>query len=293
MAITEARPVAGRLILLLLGAAVLVGCEDTFDPFEESDLTFSVFGYVDVTADTQYVRVAALRQSAYEDAPVEAVVTLEDLERGTAVALRDSVVGFRNGAFAHNFWTAAPVAPATTYRLTATGPTGEAATATFETPAPFPDPEFESGISQYSSPAFPPTAQSMRFTGIEQLAELRITYVLAEPATTVTVSYLDRISVTPDSALVVGFNAYADVQRALSGTAGEACPSLIAAHVLIAAATAEWPDLVNLDPETLALPSTASNVEGGLGYVGGVITRRGTWGSMQGVFSLHHQGCSE
>ncbi len=279
------------LLLTLLGAAVLAGCETAFDPFEESDASFSLFGFVDADADTQFVRVAALRQSAYEDAPVEAVVTLEDLTRGETATLRDSVVRFSTGAVVHNFWTTTPVEPGTAYRLTATGPDGRTATASLETPPQFPNPQLESGITLYSSPDNPPTGQGMSFTGIEKMADLRITYDLVEPDINITISYLDRLHRTPGGTLILGFNAYEDVQRVLSGSAGEACPSLSSARVFIAAATEAWPDLVDLDPETLALPGTASNVEGGLGYVGGVITRSGIWEGMRGVFALHHAGC--
>lgn len=286
-----------RLLLPLigLGAAALAvaaaGCESSFDPFEKSGVAFSIFGYVDVAADTQFVRVSALRQSAYEDEPVEAVVTLEDLTRGRTTTLRDSVVEFGNGAVVHNFWTAEAVTPGTAYRLTATAPDGATAAAAFETPPQFPNPSLESGITIYSSPEFPPMAQAVFFRGIENFADLRVTYVLEEPRTTVVISYLDRILRTGEETHSVSFSAYEDVQRALSGAPAELCPRLRSAEIFVAAATEAWPDLGELDPETRALPAAASNVEGGIGFVGGVITRSYEWTGMNGVFSLHWQGC--
>lgn len=282
-----------RRALLLMLAVAVAGCEDQFEPFEDSDIAFSLFGYLDAAADTQFVRVASLRQSAFENAPVEAVVTLDDLARGETVMLRDSVIEFANGAIVHNFWTDALVRPSASYRLTATGPDGRASSALFEMPPDFPNPELESGLSEYSSVEFPPTAQSMTFYGIEKLADLRVTYALDNPTTTVTISYLTELNRSQSGAYLLAFNAYTDVQRAIGGSEGTACPSLRWARVLVAAATADWPDLADLDPETLALPGTASNVEGGLGYIGGVITRSREWETMRGVFSLHHQGCVE
>lgn len=282
------------LLLVLLAASALTGCDEAaFDPFEESDAAFSLFGYADVAADTQFIRVATLRASAYAEEPVEAVGTLEHLETGRVAVLRDSLFRFSSGALVHNFWTAEPVEAAAAYRLTATRPDGAAASATFETPAPFPDPALESGLSPYSSPAFPPRAQSMTFFGIEKLADLRVTYVLEAPDLTVTVSYLDRLFRTPEGRFALGFNAYADVQRALGGAEGAACPGLRSARVFVAATTAEWPDLLDFDAETLALPSTFSNVAGGLGYVGGVMTRSGEWEAMRVVFALHQAGCAD
>lgn len=286
-----------RYLLCFAGLAVLVGvlagCESTFDPFEESEITFSVFGYVDVAADTQFVRVSALRRSVEDAGALEAEVTLEDLTRGDRSALRDSVVRFENGAVVHNFWTTKRINPATAYRLTVTGSDGATASAAFATPPQFPNPTLESGITIYSSPQFPPMAQAIFFNGIEKFADLRVAYRLEEPNTTVVVSYLDRVLDTGEGTSSVSFNAYEDVQSALAGTPGPDCPRLRAATVFVAATTDAWPDLADLDTETLALPTTASNVEGGLGFVGGVITRSRVWEGMQGVFSLHWQGCQE
>lgn len=278
------------LLLMLVSAAVGVGCEESFDPFEESDVAFSVFGYVDAAADTQFVRVTSLRQSAYEEAPVDAVVTLENLTRGDAATLRDSVF-LVGGAFVHNFWTDTEIESGSSYRLTIAPPEGGAATAQFETPPQFPDPELESGLSEYSSAEFPPTAQSMTFVGVEKLAELRVTYVLEEPATTVTISYLDRVRYGLEGRLTVALNAYTDVQAAVGGAEESFCPSLRSARVFVAVATNAWPDLLDLDSETLALPATASNVEGGIGYVGGVITRSGSWPELRAVFGYNQAGC--
>lgn len=286
-----------RLFPYLAGAVVLVGafvgCESSFDPFEESDIQFSIFGYVDVAADTQFVRVSSLRRSVEDTGALEAEVTLEDLTRGGTTALRDSVVRFGNGAVVHNFWTSRRIEPSTAYRLTATGPDGNAASAEFETPPQFPNPTLESGITIYSSPQFPPMAQAIFFEGIEKFADLRVVYHLEEPSTTVVLSYLDRIIRTGETTHSVSFSAYEDVQRALTGSPGVVCPRLQSARVFVAAATDAWPDLADLDSETLALPTTVANVEGGLGFVGGVITRERTWEGMNGVFSLHWQGCQE
>jgi hypothetical protein len=43
-------------------------------------------------------------------------------------------------------------------------------------------------------------------------------------------------------------------------------------EILVAAGSPDWPEFLRLDPETELLPGVASNVEGGVGYVGGVVT---------------------
>ena len=282
----------GALVAAVLAVALAAGgCESEFEPFETSDAALSLFGYLDVAADTQWVRVSVLRRGVGADEPGGVAVTLEHLGTGERTALRDSVFRFDNGGVVHNFWTDRRVEPATAYRLTAVRPDGATAAARFETPPLFPEPDLESGLSPFSSPTFPPTAQSMRITGVEKLADLRIAFELTDPATTVVVGYLDRIQRSPDGAIYLGTNTYADVREALGGGANAPCPGLRRATVFLAAATDAWPDLTGLDAEELALPSTFSNVDGGLGYVGGVVTREGVFGALPTVFALHQAGC--
>ncbi|HEX6071199.1 MAG TPA: hypothetical protein VFZ18_15305, partial [Longimicrobiaceae bacterium] len=125
-------PPVGLLALLLVTA-----CDDTFTPIEASALRYSLYGYLDASADTQWIRVSPVRPLAITSPePLEERVTLEHLGTGRIVELRDSV--FRQQAldpdlgsatfYVHNFWTTEPIAPGATYRLTVTktgGPTAE------------------------------------------------------------------------------------------------------------------------------------------------------------------------
>ncbi|MEM8601535.1 MAG: hypothetical protein AAGF99_16595 [Bacteroidota bacterium] len=279
-------------VLLPAAALLLTGCEDAFDPFEDVEVRFSMQGYLDVSADTQYVRVSELQQSAFANPEVNATVVLDDLDRGTAVTMRDSVFTYENGAQLHNFWTATPIRPSTTYRITSTAPDGVAASATFATPAAVPIPELESGLSEFSSPKNPPTAQSLTLFEVEKVADLQIRYELAEPTTVIQLSYADRLNRAPNGRLTLALNAYADVQQALTGTTGAICPSLNRAQILLAITTEAWPDFRLIDIEQLVLPATATNVEGGLGFVGGVLTLGTEWDALRSVFALNRAGCN-
>jgi hypothetical protein len=114
----------GLLVLLLTAA-----CDDTFTPIEASALRYSLYGYLDASADTQWIRVMPVRPLAVTSPePLEERVTLEHLGTHRVVELRDSL--FRQtstdpelggGAFYyHNFWTVEPIDPGATYRLTVT-----------------------------------------------------------------------------------------------------------------------------------------------------------------------------
>ena len=280
------------LSVLLFCALALGACETEFEPFESGDLNFSMVGYIDAEADTQFVRVTDLQRPARPGEALDATVTLENLATGAVTVLRDSVFEFRGGAFVHNVWTPEPVAENTPYRLSAQRAGGGTASATFRTPTIFPNPVLDSGVTLSSSAENPPVLQQIFFSGIEKLADLRIRYALRGSGGTVTISYLDRVREAGNGGLRVSFNAYEDVQRRLAGEAGRGCPSLLSAQVFVAAATEDWPDVQGLDLETFALPGTISNVEGGVGYVGGVSVRTGSWTGMQTVFALHQAGCS-
>ncbi|MEM8601498.1 MAG: hypothetical protein AAGF99_16410 [Bacteroidota bacterium] len=280
---------AACLFVLVLAFA---GCEASLDPFEETDLRFSIFGYLDVAADTQFVRVSELQESIFLGDDLDAVVELEEVGGTTRVVLQDSLLTFTSGARVHAPWTTAPIAPASTYRLTVTAPDGSTARATIETPAAVPTPFFLNGLSEASSADNPPNLQALQIRGAEKLADLRIDYVLAEPRTRVSVSYLDRARVdSSDGSFRVGFNAYADVQNQVAGNTSTFCPRLQGAELFIAATTPSWPDFPLIDLESLALPGTVSNVEGGLGFVGGVATTRQSLGSLVLVFSLNQAAC--
>lgn len=282
-----------RLFAIVLSAVLLVGCEESFDPFEDAEARFSIQGYLDVSADTQYVRVSELQQSAFADPEVNATITLDDLNQGTSVTLRDSVFTYENGARLHNFWTAAPIAASTSYRITATAPDGASASATFRTPNEIPAPELESGISLASSPDNPPMSQALTIFEVDKVADLQIRYELANPNTTLQLSYTDQLTRAPNGRLTLAFNAYADVQEALTGSVGTVCPGLRRAEIVLATTTSEWPDFQLFDIEELVLPSSeTNNVEGGLGFVGGILTLGTEWDALRGVFSLNQAGCN-
>jgi hypothetical protein len=99
-----------------------------------------MFGYLDLKADTQWVRVMPVRQNLFlAPEPIDAVVTLEHLGSGRIVTLNDSLFGFvdpRLGsvAYAYNFWTTERLEPEESYRLRAVRSDGASTTATVVMP---------------------------------------------------------------------------------------------------------------------------------------------------------------
>ncbi len=84
----------------------------TFEPIDPGGTPFSVFGVLDPSADTQWVRVTPLRTVLRgSPEPTGIAVTLEELGSGRIIGLRDSAMRYPNtlgldSLYAHNFWTA-------------------------------------------------------------------------------------------------------------------------------------------------------------------------------------------
>lgn len=66
-----------------------VHCNDTFQPLQENNqYNFNISGYLDVSADTQWIRVGTSRESIDEPPdPSDIKVTLKDLQNGDTVDL--------------------------------------------------------------------------------------------------------------------------------------------------------------------------------------------------------------
>jgi len=160
------------LAVCLCVAALVTDCDESFDPTEPSDLSFSVFGYLDASADTQWIRVTPIRPvKVTSEDPLGITVTLEHLETGRIIELRDSLFRFTSsdstvgseGAYVHNFWTPEPIEPGASYRFSASREGEEPAVTVVEIPLDY---EVEVGIRQhrvwYQS-------DSLRVAGVKEL----------------------------------------------------------------------------------------------------------------------------
>src|SRR5690606_13783533 len=76
------------LAILFLG---LISCESEFEAFEPGPTSFGVYGYLDTAADTQFVRVIAIRRTLERDGQgFEGTVTITNLDTGEAYVAQDS-----------------------------------------------------------------------------------------------------------------------------------------------------------------------------------------------------------
>ena len=271
-----------QLPMVLAMALLLVRCDDTLlDPFQESPFNFSIGGFLDGGVDTQFVRVTPVRDSiALAPGPLDATVTLEHLETGHTTIWHDSVFAYQGAGspaenIAHNFWSAAAVLPLETYRMTVTRSDGAASWATVTLPADFPVPSID--------------GNTITVHGVERLADVIVEYrfleMISGQIVTHKTSYLREAARENDR-----FRIF--INR--SGDEAEVANRFILARlqtlsikVTVAAAGPDWPDLSEVDEETLALPDVISNVEEGIGFLGGIITKTVYWPGLGGTTPLY------
>ena len=251
-------------------AAVAAACDETFDPIAPSTLAFSVFGYLDASADTQWIRVTPIRplRETPPDAP-GAQVILEHLATGRIIELRDSVFRFSSysedlgaeDAYVHNYWTPEPIEPGAAYRFSARRDGKEAAEAVVEIPRDY---EVEVAIRQ--SPRWWET-DSLRITGVKHLPFL----------TTATHFYDDcgsdvrRIQHGGRSADDETY-AIAITKEGSPARYGCGVPMLEKRELWIVGSETAWP-AGGYAPGALGESGWTSNVTHAVGFLGGVLTK--------------------
>ncbi len=286
--------VAGSFAALLMAALLLGGCDTDFDPIQESDLHFSVFGFLDAAADSQFIRITPVRDSIAltPGRPIDAAVMLEDLNTGRATTFRDSLFTFLDDdeeRIAYNFWSPEPIEHEAVYRLTMARSDGATSAATITLPPAYPDPELL--LPEQRDTPVPSFTAAIRINGVERLADLRLVFTFRLPgeapenAQTLTVSYLDRVAVLSNS-LGLQFRPYNEFFGRARG-----CPIVDDVQVLIAAGGPDWPDFLNIDDETLALADAVTNVENGVGFIGGVSRKKLSWNALRNFLASTQPNC--
>ena len=255
------RRTAFSLTALLL---VLAGCSTEFDPRAESETYFALWGALDATADTQFVRVAALRGTLDREAgPIDAVVTLVRLDTDERWPMADSTVSLSNGTQVHAFWTAADVEPEATYRIDVRRSDGAETRATVQIPAALPPVALDDGRCRC------PTIVTVR--GAEKLIDTYAIYRDPQTGQRTRFSKLQSIR-HPDAERFTASVYYGDDARTLQEDPFDV--DRFEAELLVVTATSNWPDGQTLGFEASLQPLDGGRIENGVGFVGGVVTQR-------------------
>ena len=259
------RPITVTIFLVLV-----TGCDPTVESFHDNERHYSLFGVLNPSADTQFVRVEPLRDGLLVRAPesLNAAVTLTNQSTDRTLSLRDSLFRYLDPATAHNYYTTAPIDSGTTYRLRVRGPDGTTSYADVPIPASGPTLSVVSPVTSLDAlecrnpyPAHPTTTIAVREA--ERVVSVRALYDLDRVWTYGHLA--DTLHTAPGTV-----EARIEYLDDLCGLPGARVPDSI--QVMVAAGTPEWPEFLRLDRETELLPGVASNVANGVGFVGGIVT---------------------
>jgi len=256
--------VAGMVVV-----ALLAGCDNAFEPIAPGGPPMSVFGYLDASADTQWIRVNLLRTTLLASADsLPILVTLENLGTGHVVQLRDTVRNYvtmlgSEPVYAHNFWTTERIEPGATYRVRAQGTASPVVESVIHVP---PDYLVEVWVRQPASNQSSVRSRSIRVMGLDELAFV-FGYLFNDDACFASGACRDIIY-PPFARDSSGWSIVSNVRRTYRAPGD---PAEYGA-VKIVGSGSPWPFGQDYSTWRLA-PDSASNITGAMGFLGGVLTK--------------------
>lgn len=266
------------VIILLTGIIIPVSCEYAFDPLQENDkYAFSVNGVIDLSADTQWVRIMPIRNTLFYEAQESgANVTLET--GSSSVTLQDSLFKFYpspdEDTYVHNFFSSDSVIEGADYTLSVLAENGERAFADFTIPADFPTPIVDFREETNSA--------RVHLSGIEKLVVCEVTYyfrVIDDQNVAVYTPGLVRNQFEAGAVdryrtgnFTINISDFEYFVREFGVSANRV--TLLSAEIVIVSGNDSWPVNEGLDDDEYVLSEEAYNVENGLGTVSGVVSKR-------------------
>lgn len=252
-------------IALLAAAAAPLACENTVDPFVETDAhAFAVSGYLDMGSDTQLVRIAPIRPGDAHRPLPDAVVTTE-LESGTEVKWRDSVVTLDDGSEGLLFYAALVPEAGVAYAMEIRRGDGPPLRAFTRLP---PRPDFDPGEPRLFGRA---VAQTVTWEPVTSPVDVRVRYRLQAGGEDVEIVVpYDRLSYgVSDGRLAVTSNLTRDfetIRVRMADRVGAEPIHLLDLTMQVRTLSAEWAD-----------PTEPANIENGEGFFGSVGQFSGRW----------------
>lgn len=277
----QEKSVLGPAFLVFVLLLILSACDQTFDPIKKNDNSvFSMFGYLDATADTQWVRITPLRRTSITPEIVpDMTVTLEHVETGNSVVMKDSLFKLAGDYNVINVYSGElEVRPEQTYRIRAERPDGASSQVTVEIPPDYPTPVlFGEGFHEETGLLYLKDLENISdVTAIWQI-EGEVHYV----------PYRSDVEPYNESKFNTVFEQVVRLgnRDAMRYIFGKTAPPPYATcligsgyvdkrQVFVASGGPDWIEgLADLEDQVYALPQVFSNVENGAGYVIGIVSK--------------------
>lgn len=268
------------LLSILLTAvpvvALLTGCDESLNPFVDSSRHFSLYGALDMRADTQYVRVIPVEKSLVvsEGGAIDARVFTTDLKTGSIREWEDSLFVFRDGSAGHVFWAPLRIQPTHTYRMEVVRSDG--ATTVVETTVPsIPTAEIAEPRRLTFSSGRVEVTQNVTWHGVDRApAALEMWYRFSGSPRSNFLDIRFDYSTADQSLTEPGWNIVArlseDRDRILESIRPQDYLFLGVGMRIVVFDDQFVPPGGVFDPDVLSQPGSFSNVEDGFGFVGSV-----------------------
>lgn len=261
--------------LILLVVFAISSCNDTFEPLQPNDkYAFSMYGTLDVTADTQWVRVMPIGERLFNNIPDPngTVVTLKNLESNISVTLEDSLFEFGGPAYVWNYYTTMQLEPETMYELKAVAPDGRSSSATVKTPKRLIIPQVEYNMTAERGQVEGITDQNLVVAEVTYWAQFLDDMGNWTDYEKYVISVLRNASVIPIRSI---FRFTFESRTLLNRAVGVPFSRIRVDNVYVRVATADsvWPSYMDLTDEEAVMPDVVSNVEFGTGYIATISSR--------------------
>jgi hypothetical protein len=249
-------------------------CESNFDPMEDNELyDFSMYGYLDLNADTQWIRVMPILDTliSRNSAPLDIEVTLTRESNGEVEVLNDSLFFYNNVAYTWNYWTTATLQLDEEYTVRAESSAGEYSEATVRIPRPFPEPEIEYSEGDERGNV---SGQGAENLVVAQAIYTVIVYDQGFPSRPFEVAF-SNIGLTQVRENG-NYNFTIQAWPVLMNETGkpQSQISIQKRELIVASGSEDWPDLSGLTEYEITIPGVVSNVENGTGFIGGVASHK-------------------
>lgn len=255
----------------------LSSCTDNFQALQDNDqYHFSMYGYLDASADTQWVRVSPAREQVEVTLEVpDMAVTIENLDTGDTIVMNDSL--FQNrGASYLNFWTTEPIEHNQTYRLVAARPTGGKSQAIVAVPDEIPTPLVI--IQQFFGQ---PTTYQVLVDDNVHVADVQSKWYVRIHASDLdekrVFSFAYRNTAETIDTYGGAYSYHLQPEKELEEIEKQVVLpqegeiEVIYRQIYVASSDSEWSsEISSIDDITYALPGAFSNVENGVGFLTGI-----------------------
>ncbi len=258
--------------LFTIYVLTLSGCDDTFQPIQENpEHPFTIYGHLDASVDTNWVRVTPVRETLYleEGDTTDAVVTIEHLETGEIVTLKDSLFQRAPRIFVLNWWTTMQLEPMQSYRLVAKKPDGRASSATVTLPDTFPEPIATAGFVNID----------VYIEGVKNLADASVYYLVRDHVNNSSINFkFTHLKDTVRTAMPPGVHQFnfnpEEHESYIDDFFYEIPYTILGRWIYVASAGPEWIYFPDYDERELELPDAVTNIENGAGFLIGVVSKR-------------------